>query len=97
MDSIKNVLPSVIKNLQSPEISKRSRLSREWPEIVGPVLEKHTQPRVGNQKELIIWVDQSSLAYEIHQKYSQTILKRAQAAIGEEEVTRVVIRVGQLR
>ncbi len=97
MESIKNVLSSVIQNLQSPESSKRSRLSREWPEIVGPVLEKHTQPRLGNHQELFIWVDQSSLANEIHQKYIQTILKRTQAALGENEVTKVIVRVGQLR
>lgn len=97
MERIKNVLPSVINNLQSPETSKRSRLCLKWPEIVGPALEKHTQPKLGNQKELFIWVDQSSLAYEIHHKYSQTILKRAQALLGEFEVTKVIIRVGQLR
>ncbi len=97
MLAIKDVLPAVLARLQSPELSNRSRLLQEWPTIAGPKLAGHTQPSLGRRGELYIWVDQSSLAFELNQRYRPALLKRVQAVLGEETVQSVHVRVGQLR
>ena len=97
MEAIKGVISAVIGSLQSGEFSKRQRLSKEWPSIAGPKISPHTRPTISKQGEVCVWVDGSALAYELHQKYKASLLKRIQAVLGEEEVKGIRIRVGQLR
>ena len=97
MESIKNVLPSVISRLQDPETKRKNQLFNEWPNIVGPKLAPHTKPSLGKNGQLFVWVDQSSLAFELNQKYRQSLLKRTQASLGEEAIKSIRFRVGQLR
>ena len=97
MECIKNILPSVLAGLETPEKLRRSQLLRDWPQIAGPHLASHTRPSLGQNGQLYVWVDQSTLAFEINQRYRPSLLKRVQAALGEENVTSVRVRVGQLR
>lgn len=96
MDSLKSLLPNVIAKLQTPEMQTRSRLVSEWAAVAGPKIAAHTKPLLRNG-ELCVWVDQPALAYELSQKYKQTILKRAQMTIGETAVKSVRFYVGQIR
>ena len=97
MEGIKDVVLSVLNNLQKAESSTRQRLWNEWPKIVGSKIASHTRPSLANAGLLCVWVDQSALAFELNQKYKQTILRRVQASLGENEVQTVIFRVGQLR
>lgn len=97
MQAIKDVIPSVLASLQNPESLKRKKLAEEWASVVGEKAAPHTKPSLGKNKKLYVWVDQSALAFELSQKYKQTILRRARALVGEESVEKVCIRVGQLR
>ena len=97
MLSIKEILPSVISGIQSPENLKRNQLVDGWPQIVGPRFAANTRPKMGRGGRLFVWVDQSTLAFELSQKYAPSLLKRTQAAIGEENVKTISFRVGQLR
>ena len=97
MQAIKELLPSVLAGLSSPELVLRSKLVSEWPAIAGPRIASHTQPALSASGELLVWVDASSLAFELSQRYRGSFLKRAQAVLGEEAVKTVRFRVGQLR
>ena len=97
MQAIKNIIFSVLSDLQTPELMQRNRLATKWPEIVGPKLAQHTQPSLGQHGQLHVWVNQSTLAFEVNQRYKMSILKRAQAELGEEAVKTVRVYVGQPR
>jgi hypothetical protein len=97
MKAVKDVLPSILRNLQSPEAQKQNKIYEEWASIVGAKLAPQTKPSLGKRAELLIWVKDSTLAFEINQKYKNTILKRAQAVLGEAAVNKIYVRVGQIR
>lgn len=95
MRAIKDILPSVLSQLQNPESQHRRRLSEQWGSIIGEKFAKETQPSLGKQGKLWIWAERSAVAFEINQKYKSSILKRAQALLGEEAVTEVRVCVGE--
>ena len=97
MQAVKEILPAILRDLQTPEKLKQGRLADAWPRITGPQIASHTKPVFGRNGELCVWVDQSVLAFELNQKYRQVLLKRLQAAVGEETVKTIRFRVGELR
>jgi predicted nucleic acid-binding Zn ribbon protein len=97
MHSVKDLIPAALRKLESPEALVRRKLMAEWPGIAGARIAPHTRPSLGKKADLWVWVDRSALAYELNQKFRQTILKRAQAALGEETVKEIRFRVGQIR
>lgn len=97
MEPIRGIVGAVLTNLTRGESTREGRLVQAWASIVGGELAAKTKPFLGRGGLLHIWVGQSSLASEIHQRYRMSILKRAQALLGESEVRDVRIRVGQLR
>jgi predicted nucleic acid-binding Zn ribbon protein len=97
MQSIKDLLPAVFEALKTPEMQGRTKLTAHWAEIAGPRIAAHTRPSLSKDGKLFVWVDQSTLAFELSQKYGPSLLKRAQALLGEEMVKSIGFRVGQLR
>jgi predicted nucleic acid-binding Zn ribbon protein len=96
MQMIREILPGILAELGSPEKQKRSKLLDQWEAIAGKRVFPHTRPYLGNQGRLYVWVDSSALAFELSQRYRQSLLKRAQAVLGETEIKSIHIRVGQL-
>ena len=97
VQAIKDLLPAVLRGLQTPEKMKRGQLVDEWPKITGPKIAQHTKPVYGPNGELYVWVDESALAFELNQKYRRAFLKRIQAVLGEGHVKSIRFRVGELR
>ena len=97
MQAIKELLPEVLAGLQAPELVLRRKLVSEWPAIAGTKIANHTRPVIDPSGELLVWVDQSTLAFELNQRYRGSLLKRTQAVLGEEAVKKIRFRVGQLR
>lgn len=97
MEPIKDVLEGVLLQLKRPEALRRQLLMDRWAAIVGAKLAGHTKPSLAKNGKLYVWVDQSTLAFEINQKYKPSILKRTQAVMGEEAVKEIRVRVGQIR
>ena len=95
MDRIKTILPSVLRGLENPDKQTRSKLVAEWPSIIGAKLAPHTKPQLSQRGVLYVHTDESVLAFEINQKYRQALLKRAQAALGEDKVKDVRVLVGK--
>ena len=96
MDQIKDLLPAVLRLFETPDTRKKGKLIDSWSSIAGPKIGPHTKPFL-KDTELIVWVDQSALAFEIRQKHLPSLLKRAQAVMGEEVIKNIRIKVGQLR
>jgi len=97
METLKDVLPTVLSRLQDPETLKKNQLFNQWPDVVGQKIAAHSKPSISKAGHLFVWVDQSALAFELNQKYRPTILKRAQAIMGSGAIKAVHVRVGQLR
>lgn len=97
MQSLRSLIPSVLENLRTPEKTLRSELVDRWPALVGSKVAQHTKPSLLPQGILIVWVDQSSLAFELSQRFKASILKRAQALWGEEKVREIRFKTGQIR
>jgi predicted nucleic acid-binding Zn ribbon protein len=97
MQAIKSIIPEVLAKLRQPEMLCRQRILEEWPAVAGDRVAEHTKPSLSKDGKLYIWVDQSALAFELNQKYRHSILKRAQAVVGEEAVREIKFRVGQIR
>lgn len=95
MDEIRSILPKVIRGFEDPEKQKRSLLTDSWPSIAGEKLKKQTRPQLSLKGILYVRVDDSALAYEISQRYRSSLLKRAQAVLGEEAVKEVRVLVGK--
>jgi hypothetical protein len=95
MDEIRSILPKVIKGFEDPEKQKRSMLIDAWPSIAGEKLVKKTRPQLSSKGILYVHVSDSVLAFEISQRYRQSLLKRAQAALGEQTVKEVRVLVGK--
>jgi hypothetical protein len=97
MRSIRDVLPEVLRNLQSPEAKKKSDFFDQWEKVVGKKFSGLTKPSLTKNGELFVWVRDSALAFELNQKFKPVILKRAKALLGEGQIKGIHIRVGQLR
>ena len=95
MDDIRSILPKVIRGFEDPEKQRRSLLTDSWPSIAGGKITKQTRPRLSPGGILYVYVNDSVLAFEISQRYRQSLLKRAQAVLGEETVKEVRVLVGK--
>lgn len=91
------VLSHLLQDLKQGVKKQRSTLQDLWPQIIGKTFEHHTKGTLLPTGTLTVWVDNSSLAAELRQRYQGTILKRVQGALGEAAVKKVSFRVGEIR
>ena len=95
---LKNGEPwALFEKLTEPEQARRSLLLNQWRSIAGERFSRHTKPQFGKQGEVLVWVDDSTLAFELSQRYKATILKRLQNEFGADQVKKVRFMVGQIR
>jgi len=97
MGPLAPVIDSLLKELTGGVKEKRSTLQTNWYEIMGNQLGPHTKPSLHPNGRLWIWVDDSTLASELRQRYQGTILKRVEAVLGEGRVKKILFRVGEIR
>ena len=97
MGPLSPIIGSLLEELTRGDKEDRFNLQAHWPEIVGNTFSRHTQPRFKAGGTLCVWVDDSVLASELNQRYQGTILKRAEAFLGEGKIKKIIFRVGELR
>lgn len=97
MRPLGTVVDALLHDLKIGIKKDRSDLQALWPEIAGTSLSPHTRPRLLRGGTLCVWVDDSTLASEVIHRFQGTLLKRTQAALGEDTVKKIIVRVGQLR
>ena len=91
------VINSLLQELSQGVKEKRTALQTHWPEIVGTLFSRHTKPQLQARNTLCVWVDDSTLACELNQKHQGTVLKRAEAVLGEGNIQKIIFRVGEIR
>ena len=90
------VLDGLLNRLRAPEQNKKTALMELWPKIAGRFSE-HTKARFGTDGQVIVWVDDSTLALELSRRHKPTLLKRLTNQFGENEVKDIRFFVGELR
>ncbi len=94
---IKQILNSIFLRLTNPENQRKSNLADCWPKIVGLQFSKHTKPLFSKDGKVTVWVDDSTLAFELSRRYKPLLLKRLKNQFGEEKVKDVRFLVGEIR
>ncbi len=94
---LKSIVCNVLSRLTSGEPQKRSDLTSLWPSIAGEVLSERTKPRFGRDSCVVVWVDDSTLAFELSQRHKPVLLKRLQNQFGLDEVKDIKFFVGEAR
>lgn len=94
MGPLQPIIHLLLEELTHGVKEKRSTLQGEWPSIIGSTFSQHTRPNLEEGGTLRVWVDDSVLAYELSQRYSGTILKRAENILGEGTIKKIIFRVG---
>ena len=97
MGPLTSVVDGILQDLKTGIKEKRGDLQTLWPQIAGAVFSAHTKAHLQPGGILFVWVDNSTLAYELSQRYQGTLLKRARTLLGDNEVKKIVFRVGQIR
>ena len=97
MGPLAPVIHSVLEELSQGVKERRSVLQGHWEQIMGNQLSTHTKPQLQPGGTLCVWVDDSTLASELRQRYLGTILKRTGNVLGEGAIKKIVFRVGELR
>lgn len=93
---LKPVLNSIFLRLSNPENQKKAQLTDCWPKIAGQQFSQHTKPLFQKDGKVTVWVDDSTLAFELSQKYKPLLLKRLKNQFGEEEIKDVRFLVGEI-
>ena len=90
------ILKNLLASFEHPEQQKKSVLVDSWPKMVGNQFSKHTKPRFSPDGKVIVWVDDSTLAFELSQRYKPVLLKRLRNQFGEDQVKDIRFFVGEL-
>ena len=90
---LEQTIRAIFGGLSAQPKQKNARLVENWHKIVGSGIAERTTPRFG-KSSVVVWADNSPLAYELSQKYGAAILKRLQHEFGESEVKKVWFRAG---
>ena len=90
------ILEGVLARLQSPECQAKTNLIESWPSVVGNRFAARTKPSLGPGGKVTVWVDDSTLAFELSQRYRPVLLKRLRNQLGEDLVKDLRFFVGEL-
>ena len=94
--SIKEIVKSVVNNLDKQHITRKGEVLEFWGGMVGPKIASHTKAYAIRQKRLYVRVDDSTWAYELSQRYKSAFLERLRHAFGEDLVNDIRFKVGEL-
>lgn len=92
MEDIQSVLGRVMTGM-SEQTSPQIRLAQNWEKIAGEKIAKISRAFVSKKNILYVEVIDGAYAFEIRQKYQTSLLKRAQALLGEAAVIDIRIIV----
>ncbi len=94
---LKSILNNLFASLANQEQQKKSTLVDFWPKLAGSYFSKHTKPRFSPDGKITVWVDDSTIAFELSQRYKPVLLKRLKNQFGEEQVKDLRFFVGEIR
>ncbi len=89
------VLKAILGRLSGEPKKRNMQLADCWPRVIGERFASRTRP-VLRQNNMTVWVETSTLAFELSQHYGPAILKRLQNELGEDAVKKIWFRVGSV-
>ncbi len=92
MEEFKNVLGRVMAGIGEPA-NPQLQLAQNWEKIAGEKIAKISRAFVSKKKILYVEVQDGGHAFELRQKYQTSLLKRAQALLGEDAIIDIRIIV----
>ncbi len=92
MEEMSGLVSRVLAGMVDPG-SPQMRLSENWKKIAGEKIAGFSRPFVSKKKILYVEVSDGAYAFELRQKYQDSLLKRAQALLGEELIVDIRIIV----
>lgn len=94
---LKSILENLFVSLQKdPEQRKRSALTDCWAEVAGRYVSAHSKARFSPDGNVTVWVDDSTLAFELSRRYKMALLKRLRNQFGEDQIKDLRFFVGEL-
>lgn len=93
MENIAGILEKVFSSLAT-QASPQHKLAENWEKIAGEKIAKISRAFVSKKKILYVEVRDGAYAFELRQRYGPSLLKRAQALLGEDAVVdiRVIVK-----
>jgi len=92
MEEMSGLVGRVLAGMVDPG-SPQMKLSQNWEKIAGKKIAAITRSFISNKKILYVEVSDGAYAFELRQKYQTSLLKRAQALVGEENILDIRIIV----
>lgn len=93
---LRGLVEKALFDLKKSEKSPKNKVADAWNQLVGPRIGKHTRPYALRGKRLFVRVDDSSWAFELSTRYKATLLRRLKHAVGEDCVSDIFFKVGDL-
>ena len=90
---MKGLVGRVLAGMADPG-SPQMQLSKNWEKIAGKKIAGITRAFISKKKILYVEVSDGGYAFELRQKYQASLLKRAQALVGEENILdmRIIVK-----
>lgn len=90
---MKGLVGRVLAGMVDPA-TPQARLAQEWEKIAGKKIASFSRAFISKKKILYVEVPEGAQAFELRQRYQASLLKRAQALVGEENILdiRIIIK-----
>jgi len=96
MEHIKDILSSLLQEIEKKGEKGPKKISHAWKQIAGEKIAQHTQPRRIVKQTLYVTVDDAPWAYELSQRSKQNLIKRINNELGENTITDIHFRIGEI-
>ena len=86
-------VPGFMKKLGLDKAFQEERLIKEWKEIAGATVAKHTRPGRLDRKVLYVYVSNSAWLAELSRFGQKQLLEKVQTCVGEDKVKSVKLLI----
>jgi len=91
--SISQIIPGLMKKFGIEEQHWLTVLEKEWSDIVGKAVAKHTRPSRLEKRKLVVFVDSSVWLNELVRYSRGKILANLQKRFGQDKVRSIAIQL----
>lgn len=95
--SIGDIIPKVISKMGLTQKLKEAEVVRDWAEIVGEMIAKHSLPVSLEKTYLTVNVDSSPWLNELHRFSKPLILQKLKQRLGEKAIKDIRFRIGEIK
>ena len=93
--SIKDIVKSVFRELESGKTLLREEVENRWRELVGEDGFKHSRPVTLRKSILTVYVDSPGWLQEMSMK-QRGLLKRLKMTFGKDRISKIHFKIGEL-